>query len=69
MHSRVLPVAGAVMPGQEKWGEGQWSIVARLLDLVQRCVGGERECTLVADRGLAGLALVKMCQDRGWHYL
>jgi len=69
VQSRVLPVAWAVMPGQEKWEEGQWSVVARLLDLVQRCVGREADCTLVADRGLAGFALVKMCQDRGWHYL
>lgn len=69
VHSRVLPVAWAVMPGQEKWEEGQWSIVGRLLDLVQRCVGEATECTLVADRGLAGMALVKLCQDRGWHYL
>jgi Transposase DDE domain len=69
VHSRVLPVAWAVMPGQEKWEEGQWSIVGRLLDLVQRCVGETTECTLVADRGLAGMALVKLCQDRGWHYL
>lgn len=60
VHSRVLPVAWAVMPGQEKWEEGQWSIVARLLDLVQRCVGGETDCTLVADRGLAGFALVRI---------
>lgn len=69
VHSRVLPVAWAVMPAQEKWEEGQWSIVARLLDLVQRCVGPEADCTLLADRGLSGLALVKLCQDRGWHYL
>lgn len=57
------------MPGQEKWEEGQWSMVARLLDLVQRHVGAEADCTLVADRGLASFALVTLCQERGWHSL
>src|SRR6266700_2270222 len=35
VHSRVLPVAWAVMPGQESWEERQWDIVARLLDTVR----------------------------------
>ena len=25
--------------------------------------------TLIADRGLAGMPLVKLCTARGWHYL
>jgi hypothetical protein len=29
VHSRVLPVAWAVMPAQTKWDEGQWDIVGR----------------------------------------
>jgi hypothetical protein len=29
VHSRVLPVAWAVMPAQTKWDEGQWQIVGR----------------------------------------
>jgi hypothetical protein len=29
VHSRVLPVAWAVMPAQTKWDEGQWHIVGR----------------------------------------
>jgi hypothetical protein len=69
VHSRVLPVAWAVMPGQEKWEEKQWSIVGRLLDLVQSGVKKEANCTLIADRGLSGMPLVKLCQDRQWHYL
>ena len=32
VHSRVLPVAWSVMPAQEKWDQGQWEIVGRLLD-------------------------------------
>ncbi len=68
VHSRVLPVAWAVMPAQTKWDEGQWGIVGRLLDqmavhLPDTC------CTLLADRGLAGMPLVKLCTARGWHYL
>src|SRR3984893_2757244 len=68
VHSRVLPVAWAVMPGQEKWEEKQWSIVARLLDQIIPHLE-ETDCTLLADRGLAGFPLVKICRDRQWHYL
>src|SRR5690348_9788058 len=46
------------MPQQEKWEERQWDIVARLLDTV-RVFLPETECTLLADRGLAGAALVR----------
>ncbi len=68
VHSRVLPVAWAVMPAQTKWDEGQWQIVGRLLDRV--CVHlPDTSCTLIADRGLTGMEVVKLCQARGWHYL
>ncbi len=68
VHSRVLPVAWAVMPAQTKWDEGQWQIVGRLLDRV--CLHlPDTSCTLMADRGLAGMPLVKLCTSRGWHYL
>ena len=66
VHSRVLPVAWTVMPQQEKWEERQWDIVARLLDSV-RVFLPETECTLLADRGLAGAALVRLCEQRHWH--
>jgi hypothetical protein len=68
VHSRVLPVAWAVMPAQTKWDEGQWQIVGRLLDQV-RVHLPETSCTLIADRGLTGMPLVKLCTARGWHYL
>ncbi|GHP00349.1 hypothetical protein KSF_103960 [Reticulibacter mediterranei] len=68
VHSRVLPVAWAVMPALEKWEEKQWSIVARLLDQIIPYLG-EADCTLIADRGLTGFPLVKICRDRKFHYL
>ncbi len=68
VHSRVLPVAWAVMPAQEKWEEPQWSMVARLLDRIIPHLAGA-DCTLLADRGLAGFPLVKLCRDRKFHYL
>jgi hypothetical protein len=68
VHSRVVPLAWEVMPAQTTWEEGQWEIVGRLLDRV--CVHlPETSCTLIADRGLSGMALVKLCQKRGWHSL
>jgi DDE family transposase len=68
VHSRVLPVAWAVMPAKTSWDEGQWQIVGRLLDQV-RVHLPDTSCTLIADRGLAGMPLVKLCTTRGWHYL
>jgi hypothetical protein len=66
VHSRLLPVAWCVMPNQEKWDQGQWEIVAALLDQVRPHLG-EADCTLLADRGLAAFALVKLCRERNWH--
>jgi len=68
VHSRLLPVAWCTMPAKTKWQEGQWSIVERLLDAIIPYLG-KAECTLIADRGLVGAPLVKICQARGWHYL
>jgi len=68
VHSRVLPVAWAVMPTQTTWEEGQWEIVGRLLDRVCQHLP-DTSCTLMADRGLAGMPLVKLCTSHGWHYV
>ena len=56
------------MPGQEAWDEGQWDLVAAMLDEIGEHLGNA-ECTLIADRGLSGMPLVKLCRDRQWHYL
>jgi hypothetical protein len=66
VHARLLPVAWCTMPAKTKWQEGQWSIVERLLDAIIPYLG-KAECTLIADRGLVGAPLVKICQARGWH--
>ena len=56
------------MPAKTKWEEGQWQIVGRLLDQIMVHLP-ETSCTLIADRGLAGMPLVQLCQARQWHYL
>src|SRR5579871_2930226 len=68
VHSRLLPVGWQVMPLQETWEEREWTIVGTLLDRVSTALG-QAECTLIADSGLAGLPLVRLCQARQWHYL
>ena len=67
-HSRVLPLAWRVMPGQEHWEERQWDLVAAMLDEIGEHLGAA-ECTLIADRDLSGMPLVKLCTQRHWHYL
>ncbi len=66
--SRVLPIAWRIMPLQEKWEQGQWEWVGELLDAVSLYVE-LTDCTVIADRGLAGLPVVKLCRDRTLHYL
>jgi hypothetical protein len=68
VQSRLLPIAWRVLPNQETWDQGQWDLVAQLLDQVRRHLH-ETECTLIAARGLAGFPLVKLCRARGWHSL
>jgi hypothetical protein len=68
VHSRVLPLMWRVMPRHSAWDEAQWTLVGQMFDQLQphlvTC-----ECTLIADRGLSGVPLVKLCRDRDWHYL
>lgn len=68
VHSRLLPLAWAVLPGATPWEDDQWSIVARLFAQVAPHLCGIA-CTLVADRGLVGHPLVRLCQQQDWHYV
>lgn len=68
VHSRVLPLAWQVLPAQQKWPEGQWTVVARLFEQIAAYLG-QAECMVLADRGLVGWPLVQLCRARHWHYL
>lgn len=68
VHSRVLPLAWQVLPAKQKWPEGQWVVVKRLLDQLAPHLE-QADCTLLADRGLVGWPLVQLCRERHWHYL
>src|SRR5262245_16830919 len=66
VHSRLLPVSWQVLPVHQQWEQRQWEVVGALLDRVIPHLGAA-ECTLVADRGLVGHPLVRLCAQRGWH--
>jgi hypothetical protein len=68
VQKRMLPVAWCIMPQQETWDQGQWEIVGRLFDQVSPFLTSST-CTLLADRGLSCLPLIKLCQKAGWHYV
>jgi len=68
LQSRVLPIAWRIMPLQEQWDQGQWELVGELLDAVSLHLQ-PTDCTIIADRGLAGWPLVKLCCDRKFHSL
>jgi Transposase DDE domain len=56
------------MPQQEQWDQGQWEIRADLFERIAPFLTSDR-CTLIADRGLSSLSLIKECKKVGWHYL
>lgn len=66
--TRVLPLAWKVMPGQVAWGQGLWEIVQELFEQVGKYLESP-DCTLIADRGLGYLTVIRLCQAQGWHYL
>jgi len=68
VHSRVLPLMWRVMPLQETWEQAQWELVGEMFDELQPHLA-TCDCTVIADRGLSGSPLVKLCRDRQWHYL
>jgi len=66
VHSRLLPVSWQVLPVHDPWDERPWDLVAALLDRVIPFLG-DADCTLLADRGLVGHPLVRLCRQRHWH--
>ncbi len=68
VQSRVLPLAWRIMPQHQTWDQGQWELVGQLLDQITPHLE-PMDCTVIADRGLAGLPLVKLCCERKVHYL
>jgi len=68
VQSRVLPLGWQVMPQQEQWEQGQWELVRQLFDQIASHLSGP-SCTLLADRGLTCLTLIKLCKQFGWHYV
>jgi len=67
-HSRVLPLAWKVMPGQEKWDQGLWDCIEELFRRLVPHVG-EAECTIIGDSAFGCFPMVHLCQKYGWHYL
>lgn len=68
VHHRVLPLAWKIMPQQTEWEQGQWELVRELFAQVAPYFPAAN-CTLIADRGLSCLELIKICQQFRWHYV
>ncbi len=68
VQKRLLPLAWEVMPQAEKWEEGQWSIVDRLFRQVSQFLLTSH-VTMLADRGLTALPLIRLCERYHWHYV
>lgn len=65
---RLLPLAWELTPQTESWDERLWPIVERLFAQVAAHLHSP-DVTLLADRGLSSLALIRLCQRHQWHYL
>jgi hypothetical protein len=68
VQKRLLPLAWEIMPQCEKWEEGQWQIVDRLFGQVGKYLHA-RHVTVLADRGLTALPLIRLCKSYHWHYV
>lgn len=68
VHRRVLPLAWKIMPQQTEWEQGQWEIVQDLFAQIAPFFPATN-CTLLADRGLSCLELIRLCQQVQWHYV
>jgi hypothetical protein len=67
-HSRVLPLAWKVMPGQTKWEQGLWDCIEELFKRLAPHIG-ETDCTIIGDSAFGCFPMVSLCQKYGWHYL
>jgi hypothetical protein len=68
VQKRLLPVAWEIMPQSETWQQGQWEIVQRLFAQVATHLQA-KHVTLLADRGLTSLQLLRLCEQHHWHYV
>ncbi len=68
VQKRLLPVAWEIMPQSDTWQEGQWEIVQRLFTQVATHLQA-KQVTLLADRGLTSLTLIRLCEQQRWHYV
>jgi hypothetical protein len=67
-HSRVLPLAWKVMPGQTKWDQGLWDIIEGLFKRLHPYLE-KMDCTLIGDSAFGCFPMVYLCQKYGLHYL
>ena len=67
-HSRVLPIAWKVMPGQTKWDEGLWSSIEGLFKRLQPYLE-KTDCAVIGDSAFGCFPMVQLCQKYGFHYL
>jgi Transposase DDE domain len=67
-HSRVLPLAWKVMPGQKKWEQGLWDCIDQLFTRIAPHLAGTA-CTIIGDSAFGCFPMVKLCEKYGWHYL
>ena len=68
-HSRVLPVAWAVVPQQTRWTESQIAILTRLCTTVAAALPAGCRVTLLADRGITSPAVIALCRSLGWAFV
>lgn len=68
VQKRLLPLAWKLEPQTETWEERQWQIVARLFAQIAQFLHAPH-VTVLADRGLTALPLIRLCERHGWHYV
>ena len=59
-HSRVLPLAWKVMPGQDKWDQGLWACLQALFERIAPHLK-EMNGTIIADSAFGCFPMVQLC--------
>ena len=67
-HSRVLPLAWKVMPGQTKWDQGLWESIEDFFRRLHPYLE-KTDCTVIGDSAFGCFPMVQLCQKYGFHYI
>jgi hypothetical protein len=68
VHRRALPIAWRVVAQQDRWPGTLDALLAPMLAAIAADLPAGSRVTLLADRGITGPTVLRLCAARGWQY-